>query len=57
MKLNKNIKLKTVYRHDLIVCLRMPLQQIQVIGGKAAEGTQKNLSCVGLPDMGITTIL
>ena len=36
--------------------LFVPLHQVQVVTGKAAEGTYKGFYCVGLPDMGITSI-
>ena len=36
--------------------LFMPLHGVQVVTGKATEGTYKGFSCMGLPDMGITTI-
>ena len=48
--------LKTSQFH-LVVCLGVPLQWIQVVCGETAECTSKNFPCVGLPDMGITTVL
>ena len=33
----------------------MPPHWVQVVTGKAAEGTYKGFSCMGLPDMGITS--
>ena len=36
--------------------LFVPLHRVQVVTGKAAEGTYKSFSCMGLPDMGITSI-
>ena len=36
--------------------LFVPLQQIHIICGEAAEGTHKGFSCVGLPYVGIASI-
>ena len=64
MKLNKlkqyqsiNVHWGYTKIHNLVVFLFMPLQQIQIVCWKAAEGTHKGLSCVGLPYVGIATIL
>ena len=35
----------------------MPLQRVKIISWKAAEGTYKGFSCVGLPYVSITAIL
>ena len=36
--------------------LFVPLHQVQVVTGKATEGTYKGFSCMGLPYVGITSI-
>ena len=35
----------------------MPWEGIQIVSWKPTQATEKNLSCVGLPDMGITAVL
>ena len=49
-----HVKIKS--KSNLSVFLFMPLQRVQIIGGKAAEGTYQGFSCVGLPYMSITAI-
>ena len=73
MKLNKlsrwnKIKEKLKPKHSslftfvyiyiyLFVFLFISLHQIQIVAGKLVEGTDKGFYCMGLPDVGITTIL
>ena len=37
--------------------LLVPWEGIQIVSWKPTQVTEKNLSCVGLPDMGIATVL
>ena len=57
MKLNKmHVKVKSKSTMCLSAFLFVPLQRVQIIGGKAAEGTYQGFSCVGHAYMGITAI-